>query len=294
VEVQHYRYLADATITLIGNSCQIKENLSGLSSKQEWDIEFYRHLVGLGRFRKINEPPKREPGDITGFSRKSRLRLLKKVNRVDHENKSDPYFVTLTYPEKYPVKREEYKSDLETFLKRLKRAAGDLEYLWRLEAQKRGAPHYHLLLYIERDINLSLFQEWVSENWYEVAQRNWDLKDEKHLEAGTNCKKIEDFRQVSYYVSKYMAKEDDEKLKDQGRYWAASSGWEDFIASDKLEGEELIWFRRLLNRYLKRKSPAIAKKVANGGNIEVWAPKDFIIKAYLWSKLVCEENSPIA
>ncbi|MDZ7659639.1 hypothetical protein [Fodinibius sp.] len=290
--MKHYRHFSDATITLIGNSCQIKDNISGLSEKEKRSIKFYRNMVGLGRFKKVNQPPKREAGDIKGFSRKSRLRLLKKTNRVDHENKSKPYFVTLTYPERYPVDREEYKSDLDTFLKRLKRAAGDVEYLWRLEAQKRGAPHYHLLLYIERDINLSLFKKWVSQNWFEVVQRNWDIKDGKHLRAGTNCKRINDFRQASYYVSKYMAKTDDEKLKNQGRYWGASRGWEDFIAEDKLEGKELIIFRRIIRNYLKRKSPAMARKVARGGSIEIWAPKSFIIRAYLYSKIAAEENSP--
>lgn len=293
MDIQHYKYLAEGTITLIGNSCQIKENISGLSGEEKTKMRFYDLHHDKHHFSK-NTPPKREAGDITGFSRKSRLRFLKMANRVDHENKSNPFFVTLTYPERYPVEREEYKSDLDTFLKRLKRAFGNLEYLWRLEAQGRGAPHYHLLIYFERDINLSLFRKWVSKNWFEVAQRNWDIKDEKHLRAGTNCKHIKEYRQVVYYVSKYMSKEDDEKLKDQGRYWGASSGWEDFIAEDKLTGEELIIFRRLLSNYLKRKSPSMARKVKRGGSIEIWAPKHFIIRAFLWSKLVCEEDSPVA
>ncbi|MDZ7689640.1 MAG: hypothetical protein U5K69_00475 [Balneolaceae bacterium] len=73
------------------------------------------------------------------------------------------------------------------------------------------------------------------------------------LKAGTQCKRLKDHRQVVYYISKYMAKEDDEKLKNQGRYWGASVNWEDFLAEDKLEVEELIVFRRLLKNYLKRR-----------------------------------------
>ncbi|GAA5522331.1 helitron helicase-like domain-containing protein [Aliifodinibius salicampi] len=289
-----YRYLADAEITLIGNSCIIKENISGLSGKEKTQLKFYRHHCGKHHHFKPKNPPTREAGDITDFSRKSKLRLLKKTNRVDHENKSNPFFITLTYPEKYPEKREEYKRDLDTYFKRLKRAFGNLEYLWRLEAQKRGAPHYHLLIYFENEINIEVLKKWTSRNWFEVVQRNWDIKDLKHLKAGTNCKRIKEYRQVVYYVSKYMAKEDEERLKNQGRYWGVSTGWEDFIASDKLEGKELIWFRRLLSRYLKRKNKYMSDKVAKGGSIEIWAPKKFIIKAFLWSKLYCEENSPIS
>lgn len=290
MDIQHYKHLAEGTITLIGNSCQIKENISGLPGKEKLRLRLYNLHHDKHQYFRQNKTPLRVSNDITGFSRKSKLRMMKKTNRVDHENKSDPFFLTLTYPDRYPVNREEYKSDLDTFLKRLKRAGGDLEYLWRLEAQKRGAPHYHILVYFKRDIKLPLLRKWVSRNWYEVVQRNWKVKDEKHLKAGTNCKRIKDYRQVIYYVSKYMAKEDEEKLKNQGRYWGASRGWEDFIASDKLEGKELIIFRRLLRGYLKRKSPRMARKVAKGGNIEIWAPKNFIINAFLWSKIACENE----
>lgn len=216
--------------------------------------------------------------------------MLKKANRVDHQNKSNPYFITLTYPKKYPKEREEYKSDLDTFLKRLKRSYGNLEYLWRLEAQRRGAPHYHLLVYFEKKVHVKQLIEWVSKNWYEVAQRKWKIKCEEHRERGTNCRYVKQYRQVMYYISKYMAKEDDTKLKNQGRYWGASRGWEDFIAEDKLQGRELIVFRRLLSNYLKRVNPYMAKKVKKGGNIEIWAPKQFVINAFLWSKIACEDE----
>jgi len=155
-----------------------------------------------------------------------------------------------------------YKSDLDVFFKRLKRQYGKLEYIWRLEAQKRGAPHYHLVLHFEDKPKLEALKKWVSKNWFEVVQRLWRKRDEKHLRAGTNCKKIDQYGQMIAYVSKYMAKvEGQDSLLDQGRYWGASRNWDDQLATEKLSGQKYMTFLRVLRRYLHRTNKKLAKKI---------------------------------
>lgn len=109
----------------------------------------------MGIFKKVKQtelnPPERKEGDITSFSKKSRLNMLKKLNKVDFQSGKKPLFVTLTYPGIYPTKRERYKRDLDVFLKRMKREFGEVAYMWRLESQKRGAPHYHLIVYTTKN-----------------------------------------------------------------------------------------------------------------------------------------------
>jgi hypothetical protein len=289
---QHYKYLAKGKVTMYGNSVKIEENTAGLTERQKRAINRER----LKHQRVKKDPPKREKGDIKAFSKKARLRLLKKLNRFDFKAKGLPFFITLTYPQRYPEDSRTYKNDLDVFRKRLKRRFGDMEYIWRLEAQKRGAPHYHFIIYFEDRPSLGVLKEWVSKNWFEVVQRKWRKRDEKHLKAGTNCKEVDRYRQMVVYVSKYMTKVEQDSLLDQGRYWGASRNWGDKLASEPLEGRELIEFRRLVKRYISNSSKYMAQKVTKCANIELFLPQEFITNAYLWVKFgkqMMAESKPL-
>jgi len=66
-----------------------------------------------------------------------------------------PFFVTLTYPDEFPLYREDYKRHLETFFDRLQRRWPGASVVWKLEFKERKsgqnqgkiAPHYHLFVY---------------------------------------------------------------------------------------------------------------------------------------------------
>lgn len=276
-----------ARITMYGNSCKIKELTDGIRiNKRKQSAETREEMI-LDFTHKSEETPNtpdRKKGDIQAFSKKARLRLLKKLNKFDFKSKGLPYFVTLTYPGRYPKVRETYKADLDVFLKRLKRGFGELDYIWRIEAQKRGAPHYHLIIYFKKEPKIESLKKWVSRNWFEVVQRNWEEKDEKHLRAGTNCKKFDAYRAMVCYVSKYMTKVEQDTLKDQGRHWGASRDWGDELASDTLEGRQLIAFKRLVRKYLSKTNKYMAKKIHKCRNLEVFLPQEFVLNAYLWAK----------
>lgn len=157
---------------------------------------------------------------ISGFSRASRRRLLRRMASVNRLVAPLPAFVTLTYPREWPEDHRVWKNHLRAFLKRLRRAYGRLPVVWRLEFQKRGAPHFHLLCF-----GLRLTPElrsWCSRVWYEIVQSG----DEKHLRAGTNCEQPKSWRMVTAYLSKYIAKvdaDDDEELPSCGRIWGIES-----------------------------------------------------------------------
>lgn len=278
---QNYKELSEGKIEVYGNSCQIYENPFGLSQEEQDKGQYQRML----HHRPNCKPPIRKKGDIKGFSKNSCLRLLKKINKVDYRNREMPFFVTLTYPSKYPEDRVEYKSDIDTMLKRTKREFGDFEYLWRLEAQRRGAPHYHVIIFFDRDVKLEYLRHWVSKNWFEVAQRKWDVKDEKHLRAGTNCQLVKNYRQLMAYVSKYMGKVEVNELHNPGRFWASSRKFGDFIAEIVLNGIQLIQFRRLLKRYVMQTNKRFARIIPSTQNIEVFAYWEFILRALNWVQL---------
>jgi len=135
-------------------------------------------------------------GCISDFSWDSRRRLQRTVAKVKRDQL--PLFMTLTYPSEYPLAARVWKRHLDTWLKRVRRRFPGASAVWRLEFQRRGAPHYHLLVW---GIKLSNWLKlWVSKSWYEVVGSG----DIKHLRAGTQVQKVRSYRGVQSYVAKAL------------------------------------------------------------------------------------------
>lgn len=84
---------------------------------------------------------------IGGFSRQSRRRLLYLLASIDQQASGLPLFVTLTHPGKdWEGYAEEMKRHLDNFHRWLSYRHPEASAFWRLEMQKRGAPHFHLLV----------------------------------------------------------------------------------------------------------------------------------------------------
>lgn len=152
-------------------------------------------------------------GRIAGFSRQSRRRLILLLAKL----RADvlPVFVTLTYPAEWPSDPAVWKRHLDTFDKRMAVRWPSSAFIWKLEAQKRGAPHYHLLVYgVPCGDEL---REWVAVNWYQVV----DSGDIKHFYAGTSATEIRSYKGVISYAAKYMGKISDlpEEWQNPGRVW---------------------------------------------------------------------------
>jgi hypothetical protein len=145
---------------------------------------------------------------LATFSQNSRRRLMRKIAEMKRGNR--PVFVTLTYPKEYSENYQDWKRDLDTFGKRFMRRFPKGAYIWKLEFQKRGAPHYHLLVW---GVKYADLLEWVSSNWFHTVGSN----DQKHLLAGTRVEKIRSYKGVMAYASKYMTKE--ENKAGVGRFW---------------------------------------------------------------------------
>ena len=164
------------------------------------------------------ERPYRAP--ISRFTARSRTGLLKSQAKLDRRGLGLPLFLTLTYPKDYPDDGRRWKRDHEAFCKRLKRKYPQVAINWRLEAQKRGAPHFHNLVY-----NVPFIPKaWVARQWYEVVGSG----DRRHLKFGSRIEKIRSWAGVNSYVAKYMAKPDDGDATSgfaagvrPGRFW----GW---------------------------------------------------------------------
>lgn len=331
--VENYRFSSVGTIKVFGNSVEIEEDTNPLSRKQirtwveeenaiikqeseRFEEKFQDHVVEYGIddfenhplwFNGVNhypqeddppkpekpEAPKRERGDIKGFSKKSRYRMQKRMNRLDFDNLENLYSVTLTYPKRFPEDGITHKTDLDVILKRFKRRFGDdIEYLWKLEFQKRGAPHYHIIIRLPKRYQLPYLQRWLGKNWFEVAQRFWDEKQINHLDAGTQFKELtkkqgkDSLQSAAFYLCKYINKEEDNTPEHQGRYWGYSRNWGILMHEAELTGRELIQFRRLVKKYTKRNNRRMSKMVGLPVNLTIFGHWRFFVQALEWIEKV--------
>jgi hypothetical protein len=131
-------------------------------------------------------------------------------------------FVTLTWHYAYLREKRTPQQVLNVFLTNLRKAYPNTHYIWRLEPQQRGAPHFHLMLmhaYGGHDPGATEMAHWCAETWHRIA----DPSSEAHAEHGVKTREIDSYRAARAYVSKYCA-EVDKNLGAPipGRQWGTS------------------------------------------------------------------------
>lgn len=202
-------------------------------------VEVYADMI------KVRVPTKNpikgggERKEIKCFSVSSRRRLIQKMAQWNL-NELFTSFLTLTYPRLYAANWKIWKRDIEVFFKRLARKYSDIVGLcWRLEEQKRGAPHFHMIvaskgsictcgtqelrdykgqkrLVHKHDCIIHQFRKDIAVMWAEIVADGYRMAGgdmaayapeyEKHLSAGTNVESVNSRKQLMAYVSKYLAK----------------------------------------------------------------------------------------
>lgn len=178
-------------------------------------------------------------GVVTGFSKKSRHRLMIFMNRLKTKGLRAT-FLTLTMSECFDA--EEGKRALKRFLMRIRRHYENVSGIWRLERQGSGRIHFHMLLFGLPFIR----QAKVQKVWTECTKEGRSIIDIR-LASGAN--------RVLSYISKYISKHTDDltyledvpyqhdgewdKVHD-GRVW----GWlnkKSLPLGERLEGFLVDW-----------------------------------------------------
>ena len=155
-----------------------------------------------------------DDGKVTEFSRKSRQHLAFVAQNTKAEFDR---MITLTYPAVYPMDGKECKAHLNVFLQWLRRR--DIQnYLWFMEFQRRGAPHFHILIEGGKFIDRSE----LADRWYQIVGSD----DINHYHAGTRIesgrKKGGLHRYAVKYASKLYQKNVPESFGNVGRLWGCS------------------------------------------------------------------------
>lgn len=259
----------------------------------------YRLVVGPGKLRVAStvtgDERDREAsprGEVTHWSAKSRTRMVETVCSLDWRPvvASDrpgfrPVMITLTLPGDWlavaPTGRA-FKRAFDRFRKRWARKWGEVAWLWKLEFQRRGAPHLHI--YCAFPVGQEAL-DWLSRAWYEAVGSG----DERHLRAGTGVDwgegvRASDPKRLGIYFLKratghnlgsdkeyqhFVPEEWSEPGTGPGRFWGYY-GLERCDVEVELDALHFVQLRRLMRRWSRangRPLPWLGSSRMAGGMI---------------------------
>lgn len=238
IHSQAFPSLVSTSYHKTGFSLQIFQQ--GLQMTNELDRTFFRRPCDWTR------------GDVDEFSHESRKRLLKKFACLQTFDLHNAKFLTLTYHHGYQAGPLRAREDLSTFLQYLRDTHPGIRYIWRLELQKRGAPHFHLIVffpYTQSLEDVNSFDQTVMHAWHRIA----DPTSGAHAKYGCKVENVSSRRKCFSYLSKYIAKEDQtSKSAYKGRRWGHSRNM-NFKPLEDIDVSHGVWviLRRMVRKLLK-------------------------------------------
>jgi len=135
-------------------------------------------------------------GEITDFTRASQSRFIKSVSLWNPLGRL--IMLTLTYAYTWPSS-EEVQRHFKNFRTRMNREKPDWAGCWKLEYQKRGAPHFHLVIDTMAPLkNIRPLRKWVKETWDAVRQDGEP--------ARVQCEFARNPHRAKYYLTKEIGK----------------------------------------------------------------------------------------
>jgi hypothetical protein len=190
-----------------------------------WTIELQGDRIELKQHLSDYHLPPRPPRrNISTFSQRSRMRMLKFVAGVDWSKQMAGHFITLTYPDQVFLKRKcDRNIHRFVFNRHLERTwARNVSSLWRVEWKERltgvykgqMCPHMHLIVFGPGELGTErcrdLWQRTIGENTF----------------TSVDVQPLGDAKKAGIYLSKYAAKLPDQHLLDKvsylntpGRHW---------------------------------------------------------------------------
>jgi hypothetical protein len=220
---------------------------------------------------------RRTDGVITEWSRKSRSAMCRTFAELDYsplvEYGRVPAMVTLTYPGDWEAVAPDgasVKRHMVLWRKRFQREYGEQAlYIWKLEFQRRGAPHIHIWMAppISPGRSGRGFAQWLSETWAQVVDHPDAEQKARHRLAGTaidvrNGLKACDPKRLAIYFTKHSSPNLDGDKEYQhivpdpwrrpgrgpGRFWGVY-GLKKAVATVEIAQDVYLSARRIVRRW---------------------------------------------
>lgn len=239
-------------------------------------IAAHGNFVGISSHNPAYKPPEgKKRGKVRTFSAKARARLFAEFAKVDRSKVArHPRFLTLTYHHEWPADPTEQYRQLELLWSAYKRKAPRAGAIWKREFQKRGAPHWHLIIFNGSWVP----REWIAATWTRIV----DPGNAAHERAGTKIERCRSWDESGRYVAKYIGKADDSPASESiGKVWGRLS--EAYIPSTVRE--YTLSFRQWskIKRYLVAILAAKGREITDRGLwVGLWAGIPAEIGHVLW------------
>jgi hypothetical protein len=214
--------------------------------------------------------PVKASRQVEGWSRRSRARMTQRLAQLDwspmYAGGRSAVMTTLTYPGDWLTVAPDgatVKRHLRAFWKRYARRWGaPFVGVWKLEFQRRGAPHLHLLHVPPAD---PTFREWLSATWAAVVAHPDPHERRRHELAGTGVDYLKggrcfDPKRAAVYFSKHggaaggkeyqhtVPVEWQEEGKGPGRFWGYV-GLDRVVAEVVVQVGDYVQLRRTIRRW---------------------------------------------
>lgn len=168
-------------------------------------------------FETAYEDEKAKRGMVTEFTGPARRRFMRDMSKVKRE--TDARTMCLTCPGDDPGADAFYEG-FRRFKRWMSVRIKEVGCHWKMEPQKRGAMHAHLLLYIPEGMTVDgeeALQGAMARKWHELIGGG----DEKHLWWHLRPQNWQRARGgIAWYFAKYLGKEADaEGVQAKGHWW---------------------------------------------------------------------------
>jgi len=258
--------LVDTTYVVAPPSLDVRENLTTLN-------------LGVCKLNPWHGSRKKR-GTVQTLSNPSRFRLMRTLSAVRWRELPAPVWCTLTYHHTADIHPARAIEDFHAWISRIKRKLVTCQYVWRLEMQKRGVPHFHVVLWPPNHSKAcqSLpYREWLSAQWHQVVSPG----DKAHSRHGAKIDQLNSYRHAAIYVSKYVSKETTtDGVAYRGRRWGTSRGIPmDSHLSDEFPERTVLLLRRKLRRYIRSVSRNRARAdhyIMHGTKITLFVPHEVV------------------
>lgn len=190
------------------------------SAQREVDRHRFDVAVEEDRIKSGRDEPGLPGRSITEWSRKSRAAMCRTFAELDYsplvESGRVPAMITLTYPSAWEAVAPDgasVKRHMVLWRKRFQREFGEsARYIWKLEFQRRGAPHIHMWMAPPMSPGRSGrgFAQWLSDTWAQVVDHPDPEQKARHRLAGTaidvrNGLRACDPKRLAIYFTKHSS-----------------------------------------------------------------------------------------
>lgn len=180
--------------------------------------------------------PRGKKTELVGRSAKSRHSCSQLLAAITAPFDVGHY--SATYADSFPRSKIEIQLEKMAIQQAAKRAG--LFGIWTLEFQKRGAPHWHMLLWERQPGAREKFTKW------------WHRHTENDHEAAIVVRQGDEAK-ASWYFNFHQHKEDQTPLVKVGRWWGKidNEELEKWIHCNQVanaDGREIIWLKRFARR----------------------------------------------